>query len=208
VSGRAGELYREPVTSGGGAGRAGLTRAALSRPSTSGKWPVMERSVLGTVLGLPPAAAVAIAAVLTALGVFIDLATVGTLGLLFKICYFTGCVLAVAWVRRRSLFVPMVQPPLLLGIAVPAVVLLGGGVPSGAGFGEALVVIVAPLVNGFPTMALTTAVAAGFGAARIVVQRPQRPLRGPRAGRSTAARADNRAVSRAVPDGARGAART
>ncbi len=164
----------------------------------------MQRSVLGTVLGLPPAAAVSIAAVLTALGVFIDLATVGTLSLVFKICYFTGCVLAVTWVRRRSLFFPMVQPPLLLAVAVPAVVLLGGGVPRGAGFGEALLVIVAPLVNGFPTMALSTAVAAGFGAARIVAQRPQRPLRAPKATKSTNARGS---VSRSAPGGARGAAR-
>ncbi len=189
-----GGLYREPVTTStgptgtgltrSGLTRSALTRAALRRPGTSGKWPVMERSALGTVLGLPPAAAVTLAAVFTGLGVFIDLATVGTLSLVFKICYFTGCVLAVAWVRRRSLFGPMVQPPLLLALAVPAVVLLGGGIPSGASFGEALVVIVAPLVNGFPTMALTTAVTAGFGAARIVAQRPQRPLSGSSATRT------------------------
>jgi hypothetical protein len=74
------------------------------------------------------------------------------------------------WVRRRSLFAPLVQPPLLLAVAVPAIALLG----DGAGTGDAsqtLLVVGAPLVNSFPTMAVTTAVVLTLGVVRLVVQR-------------------------------------
>jgi hypothetical protein len=136
-----------------------------------GRWPLPERSLLGTVLGVPPLAAVGVAAALTALGVFVDLARIGTLGLIFTVCYLTGCVLAVAWVHRSGLFGPMVAPPLLLAAAVPVVVLLAGHPKPGAGVAERLLVIGAPLVNAFPMMAWTTGIAVGLGVARIAVQR-------------------------------------
>jgi len=148
------------VTSASGAGQAG-------------RWPVPERSLIATVLGIPPLAAIALAAGLTTLGVLVDLQRIGTLGLVFTVCYFSGCVLAVAWVRRRSLFGPMVQPPLILAIAVPAVVLAGSSPRAGTGIAERLLVIGAPLINGFPTMAVTTGAVLVVGIARIAVQRPE-----------------------------------
>jgi hypothetical protein len=147
-----------------------------------------ERSVIATVLGVPPLAAVGLAAVLTAVGVTVDLVRAGTLGVVFTVCYIAGCVLAVVWVRRSSLFWPMVQPPLLLAVAVPAVVLLAGTPKPGAGVAERLLVIGAPLVNSFPTMAWTTGIVVAIGVTRLLVQREK--------------------VSPSGRDAARGAART
>lgn len=161
------------------------------RPDGPGRWPVEERALLSTVLGVPPLAAVGVATALTALGVLIDLLRIGTLGLTFTICYLTGCVLGVAWVRRNALFWPMTVPPLLMAAAVPVVVLLTGNPRPGAGVAQRLLVIGAPLVNGFPMMAWTTGAALALGIARIVLQRPT-PARRARSG----------------PDAARGEGRT
>jgi hypothetical protein len=123
------------------------------------------------MLGIPPVAAVATAFGFTALGVFVDLQRVGTVGTVFQVLYFTGCVLAVVWVRRRSLFAPVVQPPLLLAAAVPVIVLLSGGANLGSGLTETLLAVGAPLVNSFPTMAVTTGVVLAVGLGRLVLQR-------------------------------------
>jgi len=103
------------------------------------------------VLGLPGYAAIGIALGFTGLGVFIDLNRINGLGGIFKGCYFAGCVLAVCWVKRRALFGPMVQPPLLLAVAVPTVVLASGEDGSGGGgLTDHLLSIGAPLLNGSP----------------------------------------------------------
>ncbi len=154
----------------------------------AGRWPTPDRSVIATVLGVPPVAAVGLAAVLTAIGVGVDLVRAGTLGIVFTVCYVTGCVLAVAWVRRSGLFGPMVQPPLLLAVAVPAVVLLAGTPKPGAGIAERLLLIGAPLVNSFPTMAWTTGIVVAIGIARLVVQREKVSRSGPGAARGAARR--------------------
>ena len=141
------------------------------RPA-GGRWPMAERSVLAGVLGLPPVGAVSLATVLTAVGVFVDLMRIGSLGIVFTVCFVAGCVLAVAWVRRGGLFGPMVQPPLLVGVAVPVIVLLAGTPAPGAGLAEQLLVIGAPLVNAFPIMAWTTGAVLLLGLVRLLVQRP------------------------------------
>jgi hypothetical protein len=149
--------------------------APPARPSTRGRpadrWPVEERSLLTSVLGIPPLAAVATAFGFTALGVFVDLQRVGTVGPIFQVLYFTGCLLAVVWVRRRGLFAPVVQPPLLLAAAVPVIVLLSGGANLGTGVTETLLAVGAPLINSFPTMAVTTGVVLAIGLGRLVLQR-------------------------------------
>lgn len=136
---------------------------------------MLERSILSTVLGLPGYAAIAIAFGFTGLGVFIDLNRINGLGAIFKGCYFAGCVLAVCWVKRRALFGPLVQPPLLLAIAVPSVVLLSGefSATGSPGLADHLLSIGAPLLNGFPTMAVTTACVLAIGLLRYVLQRPR-----------------------------------
>ena len=137
-----------------------------------GRWPMAERSVLPTVLGVPPIAAVGLAAALTAIGVLVDLTRIGNLSAVFTVCHISGCVLAVIWVRRRGLFGPMVQPPLLVAAAVPVVVLLAGSPRPGQGVAEQLLVIGAPLVNAFPVMAWTTGTVLVLGLLRIALQRP------------------------------------
>lgn len=130
-----------------------------------------ERSLVANVPGVHPATAFGAAAVLTAIGVAVDLLRTGTLGTVFTVCYLTGCVLATAWVRRSGLFWPMVAPPLLMAIAVPVVVLLAGTTKPGAGVAQRLLVIGAPLVNGFPMMAWTTGLVLALGVFRLVTQR-------------------------------------
>lgn len=152
---------------------------------SGGLWPVLERSIIGTVLGIPTVAAIGIAAAFTALGVFIDLQRAGTLGAIFKVCYFTGCVLAIAWVRRRGVFGPMVQPPLLLAAVVPVTVMFGAGPKTNGSLTEHLLFVVLPLINGFPTMAITTLATVGVGVFRYVTQRPPERTR---IGRSGAAK--------------------
>jgi hypothetical protein len=136
---------------------------------------VLERSILGTVLGLPGYAAIGIALGFTALGVFIDMNRVNGLGSIFKGCYFAGCVLAVCWVKRRALFGPLVQPPLLLALGVPSVVLLTGRSAGAPSMTEHLLTIGAPLLNSFPTMALTTGFVLAIGLARYALQRRPKP---------------------------------
>ncbi len=151
-----------------------------------GRWPMADRSVLSTVLGVPPLAAVGLAAALTAVGVLVDLTQFGSLGTVFTVCHVSGCVLAVAWVRRTGLFGPMVQPPLLVALSVPVVVLLADAPRPGQGVAERLLVIGAPLVNAFPVMAWATGIVLAFGVARMVLQRPVEPAVSGRSGRGAA----------------------
>ena len=144
------------------------------RSESNGPWPMAERSIVPSVLGVSPLVAVGVETGLTVLGVLVDLLRVGSLGLVFTILYVAGCVLAVAWVRRDGLFGPMVAPPLLLAVAVPAVVLLAGTPKPGAGVAERLLVIGAPLVNAFPTMAWTTGGVLVIGVFRLLTQRGRR----------------------------------
>ena len=164
----------------------------------SGRWPMAERSILTTVLGVRPVFAVGLAAALTAVGVLVDLTRIGSLGTVFTICHIAGCVLAVAWVRRDGLFGPMAQPPLLVAVAVPVVVLLAGDPRPGQGVADRLLVIGAPLVNAFPVMAWTTGIVLVVGFVRMFLQRP---LEEPEPAKPASSRRSGR-------DAARGAART
>jgi hypothetical protein len=161
---------RKPAAEADSAAKPGRDRPEPAR-GPGGRWPIAERSLLPSVLGVPPIAAVGLAAVLTAIGVFVDLTWVGNLSTVFTVCHIAGCVLAVAWVRRSGLFGPMVQPPLLVAAAVPVVVLLAGSPRPGQGVAEQLLVIGAPLVNAFPVMATTTGIVLALGLLRVGLQR-------------------------------------
>ena len=128
-------------------------------------------SALSTVGGIPWWAAIALALSFTAIGVFADLERINRLGVIFQGSYFVGCVLAVLWVQRRGLFGPMVQPPLILAVAVPGVVLMGGGA-TGSGLTAKALAVGTPLINGFPTMAITTGATVLVGCLRLLRQRP------------------------------------
>jgi hypothetical protein len=144
---------------------------SASRSPTGEALSVADRSLIASVLGMPPAVAVGAAAACTAVGVALDLLRTGTLGTVFTICYLAGCVLAAVWVRRSGLFWPMVTPPLLMAVTVAVVVLVAGTTKPGAGVAQRLLVIGAPLVNGFPMMAWTTGLVLALGVVRLLTQR-------------------------------------
>lgn len=139
------------------------------RPSRVPPWD--GASLFPDRAGAPWWLAVSLAVVLATAGAFADLQRMNRLGLVFQACYFLGCMLAVVVVERRGLFGPMVQPPLLLALTVLGVVLLAGGAPPSAGLTATALAIGTPLINGFPTMAITTGVTVGLGAFRIATQR-------------------------------------
>lgn len=128
---------------------------------------------------------------LAAIGVFIDLETAKRLGVIFQGVYFLGCVIAVCGVQRRAIFGPMVQPPLILAITVPTVVLVASGAPQG-GLSSKALAVGTPLINGFPTMAVTTGITLLIGVVRLFTQRkPAQPAE-PRRSRPAAAGPGNR----------------
>ncbi|RJQ71535.1 hypothetical protein D5S17_27420 [Pseudonocardiaceae bacterium YIM PH 21723] len=133
--------------------------------------PWNQRSVFGNARGVVWWVAVLLALFLTCLGMYADLQLSKSPGLTFKITYFVGCVLAICLVQRKSLFAPMVQPPLIIALAVLGVSWLAVSSPaSGDMMGRALQ-IGKPLIDGFPTMAITTAVTLGIGITRIFLQK-------------------------------------
>lgn len=145
---------------------------ARERPAAPRKLGWDESSLLQGHAGLRWWAAICLALGFTAVGVFVDVQRLNRLGVLFQACYFLGCLLAVTMVQRKGLFGPMVQAPLILTLAVPSVVLLAGSVPTGGGTTTAALAIGTPLINGFPTMAITTGVTLTVGFFRLFTQRP------------------------------------
>jgi hypothetical protein len=117
--------------------------------------------------------AVLTALALTAVGALFDELTSKTLGLPFEVLYTIGCVLAVTFVRRRSLFGPMVQPPLIMIIVAGVVLALFAGGP-GSLAAKALA-IGPPLIGNFPVMAIATVLTVVIGAVRLILQRKPRP---------------------------------
>ncbi len=127
--------------------------------------PLDQRSALPTVPGVPAWGAVAVAAGLTFIGFALDAMSGSELTSTFSILYFLGCVLAVLAVRYRGLFTAVVQPPLLLFVAVP----IGQQIlTDGSGSLKDLALNVAyPLVNRFPLMLAATVVVALIAGARV-----------------------------------------
>nr|WP_208407365.1 DUF6542 domain-containing protein [Amycolatopsis granulosa] len=130
-----------------------------------------QRPIVGDRRGLPWWGAVLLAFGLAVAGAVIDMQTRHELGWLFKGAYFIGAVAAVCAVQRRSLFGPMVQPPLILGITVPGVVLMVSGMPENSDMLSKALAIGTPLINGFPTMAVTTGCTLVLGIVRIYRER-------------------------------------
>lgn len=136
--------------------------------------PLADRSVVASKRGVPWWGAVLGAFVMTGIGIAIDLSRGNTLTRVFLVFYVLGCLAAVLAVAHRGIFAAMVQPPLILAITVPLVVRALGTSTKG-GLKDEVITLALPLVNGFPTMALTTLATVGLGIARIVVQRKAYP---------------------------------
>ncbi len=148
-----------------------MTSARPQRAVPDSRWD--ECSLLSDRPGMTWWAAVGCALVLTAIGVFVDLERLNQLGVAFQACYLLGCLLAVAVVRRKELFAPMVQPPLILAVALPGVVLATGSLPT-EGIATTALTIGTPLINCCPTMAITTGLALALGTFRLITQRRRR----------------------------------
>lgn len=130
-----------------------------------------ERSAFGSVKGWPWWACLLLALGLSIIGAVIDMNSSGNLSKIFEAAYFIGCVGAVCMVRRRNLFGPTVQAPLILAVTIPVVVVLTKGLPAGSGMMSKLLALGVPLVTGFPTMAITTGATVVIGAIRWLAQR-------------------------------------
>jgi hypothetical protein len=130
-----------------------------------------EYALLPDGPGMPWWAAMLCTLALASTGVFADLERLNRLSVVFQACYFLGCLFAVVVVQRKGLFAPMVAPPLILAMAVPGVVLATGATPTGGGLVATALAVGTPLINGFPTMAITTGFTMAIGAFRMVVQR-------------------------------------
>ncbi|WP_258905922.1 DUF6542 domain-containing protein [Actinokineospora sp. UTMC 2448] len=129
-----------------------------------------ERPILGRSRGLPWWGAVLLAVGLTAVAAVIDMQVKGSLGQIFQGAYVGGCVAAVCLVRRRNLFGPIVQPPLVFAVvSVPALALFGPG--GGGGLKGMLFNVALPLTSNFPTMGITTGVVLAIGIGRFFLQR-------------------------------------
>lgn len=130
-----------------------------------------QRSAFGQTKGWPWWAAVLLALGLSLIGGIVDMHTSGSISKVFEGAYFLGCVGAVCFARRRSIFGPMVQPPLILAVAIPLSVVFSKGMPSGSSTMSKLLTLGVPLVTGFPVMAITTGATVVIGGIRFLVQR-------------------------------------
>lgn len=74
----------------------------------------------------------------------------------FTFCYVAGCVLAVLAVRRSGIFTAVIQPPLILFVAVPSAYLVFHS-DKIAGIKDLLINCGYPLIERFPTMFFTAA---------------------------------------------------
>ena len=144
--------------------------------------PLDHRSALPTVPGIPAWGAVALAAGACVLGFALDAMRAGEPGATFAVLYVLGCALAVVAVRRKGLFAAMVQPPLLMIVAVPVAYQTTGD-DAGSSLKDLVLTVAVPLVDRFPLMFLTTMLVLGIGAARLLLDRPH-----PARTRSTAPR--------------------
>ncbi|WP_149360951.1 DUF6542 domain-containing protein [Lolliginicoccus suaedae] len=145
--------------------------------------PAEMRSLLPHRSGVPWWGAIAIAVGLTIVGIALDAVRGDELTLVFSIFYFLGCVAAVVLVQQRALFTAMVQPPLILFVAVPLAYQVI--VPETAGgLRTRIFDLVIPLVSRFPLMLLVAAAVVVIGGIRLFLPRsaPQQPRRVQRPG--------------------------
>jgi hypothetical protein len=140
-----------------------------------------DASVLLSIRGVPSWGAVLIAVAFAVAGIAVDGALTGALGWGFKVLFLIGVVVAVLAVRRGSIFTAMVQPPLLLAVAV----LLGSRTLNGQG----LIFNAFDVVKAFPTMAVCTGVVLLLGLVRIIAQPIRRGRSAPQSRPHAAARA-------------------
>ena len=87
------------------------------------------------------------------------------LGFIFAACYVLGCIAAVLAVRHSGIFTAVIQPPLLLFVAVPFAYFLFHG-SSFNGLKDVLITCGYPLIERFPLMLFTSAAVLVIGLGR------------------------------------------
>jgi len=116
-----------------------------------------QRSALPHRAGVPWWGAVLIAASVTLLGLAIEAGSGHQeLGGVFAAFYALGCVAAVLAVRQSGIFTAVIQPPLLMFVAVPLAYYLFHE-SSFSGLKDALITCGYPLIERFPLMLFTSA---------------------------------------------------
>jgi len=126
--------------------------------------------------GLPWWAAILLPLVTTAAGAYADLTYNHQLGVPFQAAFGGGCLVAVLFVRRRNLFGPMVQPPLImLFAACPVSLALMSGASLQSSTTAQALAIAAPLVNSFMVEAGVTIATIVIGLIRLIATRRRRP---------------------------------
>lgn len=130
-----------------------------------------------SVYGVPAWAAVAIGVLGAILGITVDhFVGSGELTARFAVIYLLGCTFAALAVRHRALFTAVVQPPIILFVAVPVAYITLNETTFSL---RSMALNVIPLVNRFPLMLFATTVVMMIGAIRLVRNRPRRPTRNP-----------------------------
>lgn len=125
-----------------------------------------QRSAHPDIPGVPPWTAVLIAVSATLAGFAIE-AGLGhqELGFIFAAFYAIGCIAAVLAVRHSGIFTAVIQPPLLLFVAVPLAYFLFHG-SSFTGLKDILISCGYPLIERFPLMLFTSAAVLLIGMGR------------------------------------------
>lgn len=115
---------------------------------------------------MPQWAAVVIAVSATLAGFAIEAGTGHSdLGFIFAAFYALGCIAAVLAVRHSGIFTAVIQPPLLLFVAVPFAYFLFHG-SSFNGLKDILITCGYPLIERFPLMLFTSAAVLVIGLGR------------------------------------------
>jgi hypothetical protein len=122
--------------------------------------------MIPTIPGVPSWGAVLIAVTFTAIGFAFDAGSGSKeLTLAFAAAYAIGCIAAAVAVRQTSIFTAVIQPPLLLFVAVPCAYFLFHGAAMD-GLKDLLINCGYPLIERFPLMFFTSAIVLLVGLAR------------------------------------------
>ncbi len=125
-----------------------------------------NRSAHPNLPGVPWWAAVLIAVIGTTIGFAIEAGSGNKeLGGVFAATYALGCVIAVLAVRQSGIFTAVIQPPLILFVAVPGAYFLFHGAEF-TGLKDTLINCGYPLIERFPLMLFTSAAVLLIGMAR------------------------------------------
>jgi hypothetical protein len=107
-----------------------------------------------------------VAVTLTAIGVAFDAGSGNNaLGGVFATCYVLGCLAAIVAVRQSGVFTAVIQPPLILFVAVPFAYFVFHG-STFTGIKDTLINYGYPLIERFPLMFFTSAVVLVIGLVR------------------------------------------